>query len=471
MFLFDDTAVQLFGQTHFKPSPIRATVENQQRLSQWLQVAFRGGGTDPRDALHTALRMKPSAIFLLSDGAFNNQPRTARFIQGNSDVFSIVATSTGTPIHTIAFEDTRNCANMQRLAQMSGGTYRFVGRPEDGVAAAQALAGARELLNRGDKLAAEQSLGQIIADFGPTEAAAQARNQLASLLLNRAHEATRKEQYDLAKAAFLQIANMDPDALATDKIQQEMITGLWHRSLQEPESLDVAAAKSVLSEIFASLPESKSGRQIMKNWTRFRLANAQRLHANENDPQAIRELKQCRQQHQQITHALVAVTNEVRWREDVIEYARHLRDTADTFQGSRVEAAARQDLEHLANELLVLARDAFGRHDRSTGKNIYQLLREVAGEKASEKLRRNFYQRERTARKKLAWASRRETDGAIKKAIQAYEKIIADYSQTLAADGARARLQELQGETFFDVEMAGHAAVFEIQAGRSPPTQ
>ena len=71
--LFDDRAVQMFGEQRFHPQPIPATVENKARLSAWVAKAFHGGGTDPREALHVALQMNPSAIFMLSDGEFNGK--------------------------------------------------------------------------------------------------------------------------------------------------------------------------------------------------------------------------------------------------------------------------------------------------------------------------------------------------------------------------------------------------------------
>ncbi len=437
--LFDDHALQLFGETSGTPSPIPATSENQQRLSQWLSVAFRGGGTDPRDALHLGLQMKPSAIFLLSDGQFNSQPRRSRFIRGNSDVFSLAAASPGTPIHTIAFENTSSCVNMQRLAEMSGGTYRFVAKMDEALAA-QALAGAQATLDQGDEVAAEQSLRQMIADFGPTQPALEARNLLASLLFHQALEATSQGRYDVAQTVFLEIVSLDPNALATDTIQQEMIAGLWQRAIGEPDTADAAAANLVLDEILAAFYQSRPAVQIVENWASFRLANAQRLQADPDDPQAQRELEKCRRQHQQRTQTLMGATKKVWWEQDLATYARHLRDIAGTFSGTSGGTAAQHDLDDLANRLFIAARDAFQRRDRDTGKQIHQLLQQVLGAKIFEASRRKFYQRERIAEKKFEAAGRLEARGDMTRAIQAYEETVANFSGTVAADQARQRL-------------------------------
>ena len=52
------------------PQMFQATDENRQRFRQWLRGVATDGGTNPRRSLAVGLDMTPSAIFMLSDGAF-----------------------------------------------------------------------------------------------------------------------------------------------------------------------------------------------------------------------------------------------------------------------------------------------------------------------------------------------------------------------------------------------------------------
>ncbi len=105
-----------------------ATDENRERLANWLGGVQLGGGTDPREAIVKALELKPSCVFLLSDGEFNgryfrNPPygRAATEIelakQHNVD---------GCPIHTIGLEDRANQFDLTKISEQSGGVYKFV---------------------------------------------------------------------------------------------------------------------------------------------------------------------------------------------------------------------------------------------------------------------------------------------------------------------------------------------------------
>ena len=75
-----------------------------------------GGGTDPTDALLTAINMNPDVIFLMSDGEFNESVCDAvRAARGNKPI----------SIHTISFVDNSGEAVMRRIAEENRGMYRF----------------------------------------------------------------------------------------------------------------------------------------------------------------------------------------------------------------------------------------------------------------------------------------------------------------------------------------------------------
>jgi len=121
-FLFDSNA----SRTRMVP----ATLANKRLLRSWLKRIQLAPGTDPRLGVMTGLRMKPSAVFLLSDGEFNGQKMNLHDLPGNPPVEQIVVNSRrrNTPIHTIALEDKRNRKRLRRLALATGGTHRFVTR-------------------------------------------------------------------------------------------------------------------------------------------------------------------------------------------------------------------------------------------------------------------------------------------------------------------------------------------------------
>lgn len=127
--LFSSSSMIMFDQSHFSAAMVAATQENKMRLQRWVSNVGPGGGTYPNESLKIALKQRPSAIFMLSDGEFNRGRRG----RGNTpwgdegDAYSIVERfGDVTPIHSIAFEDPQSCANMERLATLSGGDYRFV---------------------------------------------------------------------------------------------------------------------------------------------------------------------------------------------------------------------------------------------------------------------------------------------------------------------------------------------------------
>ena len=119
----------LFDRNSAVPKMVTATPSNKRLLRAWLRQIQMAPGTDPRLGVLTALRMKPSAIFLLSDGEFNGrEKKNGNLIPGNPKVEQIVAAQNrhSTPIHTIAFEDKSNRKRLRRLAEATGGTHRFV---------------------------------------------------------------------------------------------------------------------------------------------------------------------------------------------------------------------------------------------------------------------------------------------------------------------------------------------------------
>lgn len=133
--LFSHKTVLLFNDTSYQPEFIAATPENKDRLQRWLDRVKIGGHTDPSVALAIALSMGPDAIFLLSDGSFSMEiPAELKVPGTRPDVKEIVERHNqgDTPIHTFAYEVPESKENMEILAQMTGGEYKYLPPADSG---------------------------------------------------------------------------------------------------------------------------------------------------------------------------------------------------------------------------------------------------------------------------------------------------------------------------------------------------
>ncbi|MBA4018552.1 MAG: hypothetical protein C0483_15410 [Pirellula sp.] len=98
---------------------VEATSPQLKKTMQWITGAVPMGSTEPWDGVYLALKLKPDAIFLLTDGEFN--PEVVRKILGAQpdDKKRI-------PIHTIGFESTAGEVTLQTIARETGGKYLYV---------------------------------------------------------------------------------------------------------------------------------------------------------------------------------------------------------------------------------------------------------------------------------------------------------------------------------------------------------
>ncbi|MAI71970.1 MAG: hypothetical protein CMM01_13795 [Rhodopirellula sp.] len=117
------------------PAWIRAEKNHEKKLFRWLDDIKLSSGTDPRDALSLAKLMQPDAIFLLSDGQFNSPnapsletgwllPNGERSQLSVSD--GIATYMSSIPIHCISFENPFTKGSMEKIAELSGGSFRYV---------------------------------------------------------------------------------------------------------------------------------------------------------------------------------------------------------------------------------------------------------------------------------------------------------------------------------------------------------
>ncbi|MDA1261880.1 MAG: hypothetical protein O3B75_03175 [Planctomycetota bacterium] len=115
---FDDTELPM------QPEQLMpASLPNKQKYFTWVDVASVGpdarGGTDPCSALEkTLVFVRPDAIFLLTDGGFDEQKAL--------DVISRFNAQKQIQINTICFYESSNEPVMQLIAKENGGTYRYI---------------------------------------------------------------------------------------------------------------------------------------------------------------------------------------------------------------------------------------------------------------------------------------------------------------------------------------------------------
>ena len=100
---------------------VAATKKNKKDAIDWLRGIYPGGGTQPEEGLQPALQMKPGAIFLMTDGEFQEGP-----------VFNVIARlnpDKAVSINTIAFHSKGGEKALKRIAAENRGDYRYVPPP------------------------------------------------------------------------------------------------------------------------------------------------------------------------------------------------------------------------------------------------------------------------------------------------------------------------------------------------------
>lgn len=122
---FDVDTHPMFNQKRPERDLLPVTSGNQRKLMRWLPSIKLGPDTRPLNAMQLALKMKPDAIFLLSDGEFNDGTRD--YLLGeNQKVDDDGKRSAKIPVHTVGFHSLAAEASLKPIAAENGGGYRFV---------------------------------------------------------------------------------------------------------------------------------------------------------------------------------------------------------------------------------------------------------------------------------------------------------------------------------------------------------
>lgn len=458
--LFSNGTTQMFGRSESLPKPIAATMENKKRMADWLPKAFRGGGTDPREALRIAMRLNPSAIFMLSDGEFNGHKNQKRenLLGGNADAFSIVqAAFSKTPIHSIAFEDRSSRDNMKRLAEMTKGEFRFVPL-EDGIDPAVSLKKARSAMQEGASASAELFLHQAVVNLEWDEGddARKTKVEVGEVLLEFARNGLKKGELHTVRTALSEIVEMDEKASVTDEAQTWLVETLL-KSLQDKKyQKDAIETSTFLSQLSRNSRGSTAAKKIRAPLAQVHLDKARQSYGEREFVQAIQNLEivmntltetsafqECQAEHDRIGDAMIQQAQSLRKKKGDVASAQYLRqlvvDVADTLLIHKVT----QTLEEQAKEMLVAARDARIIRDYRTLKNIQQNLKEGFGEDPLlQRVQKEIALDERRAQAIMRNAVQLERSSRIA-AMGKYRALIQNYSGTIAAQSAEQRLRVL----------------------------
>jgi len=113
----------VFFSSKTYPMPQRRFVlampPNLRETIRWLEQRDPIGGTLPVPGIELALKQRPDAIYLLTDGSFDDgTPGLIHALQPN--------TKKRIPIHTIAFENQSGEDMLKEISASTGGKYRYV---------------------------------------------------------------------------------------------------------------------------------------------------------------------------------------------------------------------------------------------------------------------------------------------------------------------------------------------------------
>jgi hypothetical protein len=201
--MFDDDAPT--------PEMLPATPENKRRLRKWIRSIEPGGSTHPLEAIQFALSLGPSAVFMLSDGAFASSAKDNLddMFGENSKAGRLVGQNDRgqAPIHSFAYEDPQAKANMEALAALTGGRYRYIGPSDAQAGAGGAPAGAAP------PPAAQADAGRD-ASAPQTAALAQRRplapHQRADAMLKHADQLRAEGKLEEALRAYQELVALFP---------------------------------------------------------------------------------------------------------------------------------------------------------------------------------------------------------------------------------------------------------------------
>lgn len=119
---FDSTAKPMFGQFPPNSKFLHPNAGNIDRVNRWVGTISHGGSTLPASSIGIALRMKPDAIFLLSDGEIQDttlqELRLHNRQKNSKGSFEAII-----PIHTVSLFSMAGFRTLQAIADENDGVF------------------------------------------------------------------------------------------------------------------------------------------------------------------------------------------------------------------------------------------------------------------------------------------------------------------------------------------------------------
>jgi len=449
--LFNSKTTQLFNKSGLVPAPVACTEENKERLAQWLTQSSPDGGTDPRDALRIALKMKPSAIFMLSDGKFDSVSKRAMsgLTSTESTAFSIVAADeNSTPIHSVALENLDSRENMQRISNITKGKYRFAERRTDENAQAT-FARAQAALKKGNTGIADVLLSDLAVAFPNTNLGHAAKRRLAELRFHLAFDALGKNKEIPAKLTITKLVESFPSVILTPRFRDYFFPAFVNAMHPtDPASKD--GSKSLAKQA-VNVQTTLNERPVMdqsKVVIDFTLAS--RLDLNPGFP----HFSGGAQSRSNPTGAIKRATHEPSLQNQLlnadVETIQYLRQVTDVFGGTSIASTANDFLKSIAEVKSIELRESQQKGDNAEAQRINQQLDDAfADHPTLASVQSRFLQNERKAKNITRIAERLERVGRLADAKMAYARIVENYPLTLAARKAKIRLQVINQQLGF----------------------
>ncbi len=444
--LFNSTTTQLFNNDGILPLPVACTEANKERLAQWLETSSPRGGTDPRDALRIALKMRPSAIFMLSDGKFDSVSKrsSSGLTSTDTSAFTIVAADrTSTPIHSVALENPNSSENMQRLSNISKGEYRFAERRTDENTQGT-LERAQVALKNGNTGIARVLLSDIAVAFPKSENGLEAKRWLAKLRFQRALNELRNNQVALAKLNITKLVGSCPSAILTSRFRHEFFPAFvdavdstadakanQSQSLAEKnEQVQTTPNDAPVVDRSNVVIDSTKPSQANANTTLPRNPPAG-IHPNTNTTNQLNlQPLECDVQSQLLKADVKTI--------------RYLRQVADVFAGNPIATTATEFLNSVAKTKIIELRDALHSGDENAAERINQQLSDGFEDHPTlPTVRSRLFKNERKAKILARIAKRLESAGKLVDARLGYTKILENYPLTLETPNARKRVQAI----------------------------
>lgn len=465
--LFSDRAKAMFDDTSVIPETISATPENRERLAKWLTEAYDGGGTDPRKAVKLALDMKPSAVFMLSDGEFKErrQKDAGVLLAGDASTTAAVVRTTNTtiPIHSIAFENEVSRNNMQELANLTNGTFRFVAAEDRSKRISESLAEINEATKLGHHHVAQVFWNELIHTVNLAAIDEELRQEVVDLVVSRGEKASVDEHAAGVSLALRSLVEMDPNAEFTLEQQTQLLKQCQQIQSTSGDQVDPRALSDAMmtqAELIQRYPKAKISQILKRTMSDQLFEQADRLAASDDIAGVFRLYDRVRslrmsnadrdeslKRQKMIVEDQIAIAEQKEEKEGTLAFVVHLVDVFESSGNTWLDLGGRDALQNASMRMHAALRDA------STTKGVADRMRlqneiKTASQRSPVFARAavDFVRSDRMARGVMNQARRNEQRGLRKSAIKQYEKIVQQYPYSRSIHFARERLVALTGQ-------------------------